>query len=166
MSERAARAVQSSRVGEVDDLLLGDPPQRSQSVRRARIQLTLLHSSSSSERAYALAGRSGACDTFDTHEATTKPPLERVAERRRAVTLARHCRDAEGLSIAKIAERLGRAPATVKGYFYDPGGEKARAVKARYQGVCRGCGAPTQARNGYVPRHISVVLFLTGLCGR
>jgi hypothetical protein len=52
------------------------------------------------------------------------------------------------MSIAQIAERLGRAPATVKGYFYDPGGEKARAVKARYQGVCRGCGAPTQARNG------------------
>jgi hypothetical protein len=52
------------------------------------------------------------------------------------------------MSIAQIAARLGRAPATVKGYFYDPGGEKARAVKARYQGVCRGCGAPTQARNG------------------
>jgi hypothetical protein len=29
-----------------------------------------------------------------------------------------------------------------------PTGEKARAVKARYQGVCRGCGAPTQPRNG------------------
>ena len=73
--------------------------------------------------------------------------LDRVAERQRAVALARHYRETEGLSIAQIAERLGRAPATVKGYFYDPGGEKARAVKARYQGVCRGCGAPTQARN-------------------
>ncbi|GAC1436331.1 MAG: hypothetical protein NVSMB51_07560 [Solirubrobacteraceae bacterium] len=31
---------------------------------------------------------------------------------------------------------------------YDPAGEKARAVKARYQGVCRGCGAYTQPRNG------------------
>ena len=31
---------------------------------------------------------------------------------------------------------------------WDPTGEKARAVKARYQGVCRGCGAYTQARNG------------------
>src|SRR5881397_3507740 len=30
----------------------------------------------------------------------------------------------------------------------DPTGEKARAVKARYQGVCRGCGASTQPRNG------------------
>ena len=39
-------------------------------------------------------------------------------------------------------------PATVKGYFYDPDGDKAKAVKRRYQGVCRGCGAPTQPRNG------------------
>jgi hypothetical protein len=30
---------------------------------------------------------------------------------------------------------------------WDPTGEKARAVKARYVGVCRGCGAYTQARN-------------------
>ncbi len=30
----------------------------------------------------------------------------------------------------------------------DPTGDKARAVKARYQGVCRGCGAYTQPRNG------------------
>ncbi len=46
--------------------------------------------------------------------------LDRVAERQRAVALARHYREAEGLSIAQIAERLGRAQATVKGYFYDP----------------------------------------------
>ena len=72
----------------------------------------------------------------------------RVEERRRAAQLARHYRDHEGLSIAEIARRLGRAKATVKAYLYDPSGEKARAVKARYQGVCRGCGAPTQARNG------------------
>jgi hypothetical protein len=44
--------------------------------------------------------------------------------------------------------RLGRSPATIKAYFYDPTGEKARAVKARYQGVWRGCGADTQPRNG------------------
>ena len=70
-------------------------------------------------------------------------PLDRVAERKRAVLLARHYREAEGLTIIQIAQRLGRAPATVKGYFYDPTGEKARAVKRRYRGVCRGCGAPT-----------------------
>lgn len=64
------------------------------------------------------------------------------------MALARHYRDAEGLSIAQIADRLGRSPATIKAYFYDPTGDKARRVKARYQGVCRGCGAYTQARNG------------------
>jgi hypothetical protein len=72
----------------------------------------------------------------------------RVLERRRAVALARHYREFEGLSIRQIADRLGRSPATIKAYFYDPTGDKARAVKARYQGVCRGCGAYTQARNG------------------
>jgi len=72
----------------------------------------------------------------------------RVLERRRAVALARHYRESEGLSIREIADRLGRSPATVKAYFYDPTGEKARAVKARYVGVCRGCGAYTQPRNG------------------
>ena len=74
--------------------------------------------------------------------------LDRVAERRRAAQLARHYRDQEGLSIAEIARRLGRAEATIKAYLYDPTGEKARAVKARYRGVCRGCGAPTAPRNG------------------
>ena len=52
--------------------------------------------------------------------------------------MARHYRDHEALSTAEIARRLGRAPATVKAYLYDPTGEKARAVKRRYQGVCRG----------------------------
>jgi DNA-binding NarL/FixJ family response regulator len=46
--------------------------------------------------------------------------VDRVAERRRAVALALHFREAEGLSIAQIAERLGRSPATIKAYFYDP----------------------------------------------
>ena len=72
----------------------------------------------------------------------------RVLERRRAVALARHYRESERLSIRQIADRLGRSPATIKAYFYDPTGEKARAVKARYVGVCRGCGADTQPRNG------------------
>jgi hypothetical protein len=66
---------------------------------------------------------------------------DRVVEWRRAVALARHFRETEGLSIAQIADRLGRSPATVKADFYDAAGERARAVKARYVGVCRGCGA-------------------------
>ena len=60
--------------------------------------------------------------------------LDRVTERRRAAQLARHYRDQEGLSIAEIARRLGRAEATIKAYLYDPTGDKARAVKARYRG--------------------------------
>jgi hypothetical protein len=44
----------------------------------------------------------------------------RVLERRRAVALARHYREFEDLSIRQIADRLGRSPATVKAYFYDP----------------------------------------------
>jgi ribosomal protein S24E len=72
---------------------------------------------------------------------------DRVRERRKAAALARHYRDEERLSIAEIARRLGRAEATVKAYLYDPTGEKASAVKARYL-VCRGCGAYTQPRNG------------------
>ena len=73
---------------------------------------------------------------------------DRVSERRRAAKLARQYRDQEGLTIAEIARRLGRAESTVKAYLYDPSGAKAREVKARYRGVCRGCGAPTSARNG------------------
>jgi len=69
---------------------------------------------------------------------------DRVSQRRRAAQLARHYRDQENLTIAEIARRLGRAEATVKAYLYDPTGEKARAVKARHVGVCRGCGAYTQ----------------------
>jgi len=91
---------------------------------------------------------------------------DRVTERRRAAQVARHYRDQENLTIAEIARRLGRAEGDRQGVPVHPMGVKAREVKARYRGVCRGCGAPTSARNGYVPRHISVVLFPTGLCGR
>ena|SRR5205085_4306844 len=70
---------------------------------------------------------------------------DRVSERRRAVALARHFRDAEGLSIAQIAERLGRSPATIKAYFYDPTGEKARAIKARTSAFAA-AAAPSPSR--------------------
>ena len=46
--------------------------------------------------------------------------VDRVQERRRAAALARHYRDQEGLPVAEIARRLGRAQATVKAYLYDP----------------------------------------------
>jgi hypothetical protein len=78
----------------------------------------------------------------------TTRTLDRTRERRRAAALARHYRDAEDLSIHEIARRLGRAPATVKAYLYDPTGEKAKAVKARYRGTCHSCGAHTSPRNG------------------
>jgi predicted transcriptional regulator len=45
---------------------------------------------------------------------------DRVNERRRAAQLARRYRDQENLTIAEIARRLGRAPATVKAYLHDP----------------------------------------------
>ena len=69
------------------------------------------------------------------------------------VAVTRHDADYEGLSIRQIADRLGRSPRTVRAYFYDPTGEKARAVKARYVGVCRGCGAYTQPCNGKGDAH-------------
>jgi len=42
---------------------------------------------------------------------------DRVVERRRAVALAHLLREAEGRSIAQIAARFSRSPATVKAYF-------------------------------------------------
>jgi DNA-binding NarL/FixJ family response regulator len=51
---------------------------------------------------------------------TSSAGYDRVLERRRAVALARHFREAEGLSVTQIADRLDRSPATVKAYFYDP----------------------------------------------
>jgi hypothetical protein len=69
--------------------------------------------------------------------------VSQPGERALAVRLARHYRDAERLSISEIAGRLGRSPATIREYLYDPGREKARALRERYRGVCRDCGAPT-----------------------
>ena len=56
----------------------------------------------------------------DPSQANKRPRClmtDRVSERRRAAQLARHYRDQEGLTIAEIARRLRRAPATVKAYL-------------------------------------------------
>jgi len=57
--------------------------------------------------------------------------LDRVEERRRAVALTRHYRHEEGLSVAEIARRLGRAEATVKAYLYDPSHANKRPAATR-----------------------------------
>ena len=56
--------------------------------------------------------------------------------------MARHFREAEGLSIVQIAERLWRSPATVKAYLYDLTGEKARAVKHATSACAEGAAPP------------------------
>ena len=48
----------------------------------------------------------------------------------------------------RSSDRVGRAPATIKAYVYHPMVEEARAAKAGYVGMCRGCGACTQPRDG------------------
>ena len=60
--------------------------------------------------------------------------MGRVLERRRAVALARHYREFEGLSIRQIAGRLGRSPATVKAYFYDPSDANKRPTESPQSG--------------------------------
>jgi hypothetical protein len=60
---------------------------------------------------------------------------DRVSERRRAAQLPRHYRDQENLSIAEIAPRLGRAPATVNPYFYDPSDDNKRPTDSPTRGA-------------------------------
>ena len=98
-------------------------------------------------------GLSSSSDSLRRNVVVQRVARDRVEQRRRAAALARHYRDQESLTIAEIARRLGRAEATVKAYLYDPTGAKAREVKARYRGACRGCGAPTSARNGKGDAH-------------
>jgi hypothetical protein len=74
---------------------------------------------------------------------------DRVLERLGAVVLAKHFRDAEDLSIARIAEPpslAGDRPSRL----LRPRWRKARAVKARCVGVCRAAAART--RNCPTPR--------------
>ena len=61
-----------------------------------------------------------------------------------------------------IADRLGRSPATVKAYFYDPTGEKARAVKARYV-ACAAAAARTRSR-ATARRRLRVLQALSSRC--
>ena len=77
--------------------------------------------------------------------ATANPPLDRVAERRHAVALARHYREADGMPIAQIAQRLGRAPATIKGYFYDPSDANKRPTGSLRANAWEDCPAPSIA---------------------
>src|SRR3954451_4502152 len=79
--------------------------------------------------------------------AADRTPEERQITRRRNVLLAQHHRE-QGWSIAQIAHLLDRAPATVRGYVYDPSGEKAKARKASYAGRCERCGAATSGADG------------------
>ena len=97
-------------------------------VSRGRLRLGLARISAArspgqlgDERTRTVAGppREG-CLYLDGMASAGSPAYDRVVERRRAVALARHFREAEGLSTAQIADRLGRSPATIKAYFYDP----------------------------------------------
>jgi len=45
-------------------------------------------------------------------------------------------------SVASLAAAPSKAGSAL------PTGDNARQVKARYRGICRGCGAPTASRNG------------------
>jgi hypothetical protein len=57
-----------------------------------------------------------------------------------ALSLARHYRDAEGLSIAEIADRIGPLADDIKAYFYDPTGERAWVVRAAAAECAAGAG--------------------------
>ena len=81
--------------------------------------------------------------------------VDRVQERSKAAVIARHYRDQEGLPIAEIARRLGRAPATVKSYLYDPSEANKRPAKRptrRRDLVSCQRGIPMRWRAGARPR--------------
>ena len=83
-----------------------------------------------------LSGTSGGC-RLRPLSSRGMSGVDRVRERRRAAALARPLPRSGGSLIKEIARRLGRAVATVKAYLYDPTGEKARTLKARYGGCAR-----------------------------
>jgi transposase len=57
----------------------------------------------------------------------------------------------QGLTFRQIAGRLGLGLSTVTDAYYDPSGEKVRARKARNNGTCIDCGAPTKDSGAKVP---------------
>lgn len=56
----------------------------------------------------------------------------------------------QGKTFRQIAEIMGVALSTVTSVYYDPSGEKERARKARYGGVCADCGTSTSYTSGGV----------------
>jgi DNA-binding CsgD family transcriptional regulator len=69
-----------------------------------------------------------------------KPRAEKKAEAQRL--------RAEGLTVRKIAERMGSRPNTVSTWLTDPDLSKQRARRLSYQGTCEECGAKTDGSNG------------------
>ena len=72
---------------------------------------------------------------------------DRVLERRRAVALARHFREAEGSRSARSRSASAVRQRRSRRTFMTRQARR-RARSRRAVGVCRGCGAYTQPRNG------------------
>jgi hypothetical protein len=68
-----------------------------------------------------------------------RAPLDRVADRQRADNALPPLPRGGAAVDRSDRAATGSFGATIKAYPYDPTGEKARQVKARYRGVCRGC---------------------------
>jgi hypothetical protein len=100
------------------------PHREVQRGHRLLVGVEFLRSQKAALGCAGVAGLHGLGETVDSWQYLTgmvfgRPSraYDRVVERRRAVALARHYREVEGLSVAQIADRLGRSPATVKAYF-------------------------------------------------
>jgi len=100
-------------------------------------------------------------DTATGHAARRDRRNRKVA---RALVL-KHEGEAHGVTNREIARILSAefgeqvAVGTVRNYLWDPRGEKARAIKESYRGLCRECGEPTSGGDGprgardYCQRH-------------
>lgn len=63
----------------------------------------------------------------------------------------RYLREVEGLTYREIGARLGISLKTANDYYLDPDGSRAAARKAKNNGICEGCGGPTQSGGELVP---------------